>query len=77
MEIARERFLDESRQYHLSLSLRSRTTEMHSVLSALSGEERDAVGAALARALDEIQAIVGSRLESERDRLSQPVPLTS
>ena len=77
MEIARERFLDESRQYHLSMSLRSRTTEMHSVLSALSGEERDAVGAALARALDEIQAIVGSRLESERDRLSQPVPLTS
>ena len=77
MEIARERFLDESRQYHLSLSLRSRTTEMHSVLSALSGEERDAVGAALARALDEIQAVVGSRLESERDRLSQPIPLTS
>jgi hypothetical protein len=77
MEIARERFLDESRQYHLSLSLRSRTTEMHSVLSALSGEERDAVGAALARALDEIQAVVGSRLKSERDRLSQPIPLTS
>ncbi len=77
MEIARERFLDESRQYHVSLSLRSRTTEMHSVLSALSGEERDAVGAALARALDEIQAVVGSRLESERDRLSQPIPLTS
>jgi hypothetical protein len=77
MEIARERFLDESRQYHLSLSLRSRTTEMHSVLSALSGEERDAVGAALARALDEIQAVVGSRLEFERDRLSQPIPLTS
>ena len=77
MEIARERFLDESRQYHLSLSLRSRTTEMHSVLSALSGEERDAVAAALARALDEIQAVVGSRLESERARLSQPIPLTS
>ena len=41
MEIARERFLDESRQYHLSLTLRSRTTEMHSVLTALSHDERD------------------------------------
>lgn len=62
MEIARERFLDDSRQYHLTLTLRSRTTEMHSVLSALSGAERDAVGAALARALDDIQAVVAARL---------------
>jgi hypothetical protein len=77
MEIARDRFLDESRSYHLSLSLRSRTTEMHSVLSALSGEERDAVGAALARALDEIQLVVAARLTSERQRLAQPTPLTS
>ena len=36
MEIARERFLDDSRRYHLTLSLRSRTTEMHSVLTGLS-----------------------------------------
>ncbi len=77
MEIARDRFLDESRLYHLSLSLRSRTTEMHSVLSALSGEEREAVGAALARALDEIQLVVAARLASERERLAQPTPLTS
>ena len=54
MEIARERFLDDTRRFHLTLSLRSRTTEMHSVLSALSPDERDAVGLALARALDEI-----------------------
>ena len=45
MEIARERFLDESRLYHVTLTLRSRTTEMHSVLTALSTDERDAVGA--------------------------------
>ncbi len=77
MEIARDRFLDESRSYHLSLSLRSRTTEMHSVLSALSGEEREAVGAALARALDEIHLVVAARLASERERLAQPTPLTS
>ena len=60
MEISRERFLDDSRRYHMTLSVRSRTTEMHSLLSGLSPDQRDAVGAALARALDEIQAAVGA-----------------
>jgi hypothetical protein len=40
MEIARERFLDASRDYHLTLGVRSRTTAMHSVLTALSPDER-------------------------------------
>ena len=62
MEIARERFLDDTRRFHLTLSLRSRTTEMHSVLSALSPDERDAVSVALARALDEIQEVLGARV---------------
>jgi hypothetical protein len=62
MEIARERFLDDSRRYHVSLTVRSRTTEMHSLLTALTSEERDRVGAALANALDEIVAIAGARL---------------
>lgn len=61
MEIARERFLDDSRRYHLTLSLRSRTTEMHSRMTAMSEEERDAVSAALARALDEIVAILARK----------------
>ncbi len=76
MEIVRERFLDDSKRYHLSLSLRSRTTEMHSVLTALSADERDRVAAAIAGALDEIGRVVESRLEIERERLSQPQPLT-
>jgi hypothetical protein len=62
MEIARERFFDDSRLYHVTLTLRSRTTEMHSVMTALSSDERDAVGAALARALDEIGSVVAGRL---------------
>jgi hypothetical protein len=62
MEIARERFLDDSRLYHLTLTLRSRTTETHSLLTALSTDERAAVGLALARALDEISAVVERRL---------------
>jgi hypothetical protein len=61
MEIARERFLDDSRLYHMTLTLRSRTTEMHSLLTALSSEERDAVNIALARALDDILAVLAER----------------
>jgi hypothetical protein len=60
MEIARERFLDDTRLLHLTLMLRSRTTEMHSVLSGLSHDQRAAVAVALARALDDISAIVGN-----------------
>jgi hypothetical protein len=61
MEIARERFLDDSRSYHMTLTLRSRTTEMHSLLTALTSEERDAVNIALARALDDIRAVLAER----------------
>jgi hypothetical protein len=61
MEIARERFLDDSRLYHMTLTLRSRTTEMHSLLTALTSEERDAVNIALARALDDIRAVLAER----------------
>jgi hypothetical protein len=76
MEIVRERFLDDSKLYHLTLGLRTRTAEMHSVVSALTADERDAVGAVLARALDEIGHVVRPRLEIERERLAQPQPMT-
>ena len=74
MEIARERFLDDTRLYHVTLSLRSRTTETHSLLTSLSSDERDAVGVALARALDEISAVVARRLKppSEPATASRP-----
>ena len=45
MEISRERFLDESRSYHLTIGIRSRTTEAHSLLSALTPDEREQVSA--------------------------------
>ena len=61
MEVARERFLDDSRLYHVTLTLRSRTTEMHSLLTDLTSEERDAVTVALARALDDITAVLAKR----------------
>jgi hypothetical protein len=58
MEIARDRFLDLSRDFHLTLAVRSRTTPMHSALTALTADERELVSRTLARALDEIEAVV-------------------
>jgi hypothetical protein len=62
MEILRDRFLDESRAHHLTVALRSRTAEMHSLLTALTPDERAQVGDALVRALNEIEPLVRSRL---------------
>ncbi|MGH9384049.1 MAG: hypothetical protein ACRD2N_07185 [Vicinamibacterales bacterium] len=62
MEIVRERFLDESRVSHVTLGLRSRTTEMHSALSALTTAEREQIGHALVRALDDIERVVRPHL---------------
>ena len=64
MEIARERFLDESRAHHLTLTLRSRTTEMHSALTALTPGERERVSAALVRALNDIEVVVRAHLSA-------------
>lgn len=62
MEIARERFLDDSRTYHLSAGIRSRTTAAHSLLSALTEDEKAQVSAAIVRALDEVERIVRAHL---------------
>lgn len=62
MEIARERFLDTGRDLHLTLALRSRTPAMHSLLTALTPDERAEVSAALAHALDEVARLLRPRL---------------
>ena len=67
MEIARERFLDLTRDYHLTLAIRSRTTPMHSALTALTAKEREQVATALSRALDEIVEVVRPHLSSRND----------
>ncbi|HEX6161909.1 MAG TPA: hypothetical protein VFZ31_00995 [Vicinamibacterales bacterium] len=64
MEISRERFLDEGRAYHLTIGVRSRTTEAHSLLSALSPEEREQVSAAIVKAMDQIEKIIRPHLTS-------------
>ena len=66
MEIARERFLDDSRNYHLTMALRSRTTEAHSLLTSLTPDEREQVSLAMVRALDQIEQIVKAHVVSTR-----------
>jgi hypothetical protein len=62
MEIVRDRFLDESGAYHVTLGLRSRTTEMHSALTALTPAEREQISLAIVRALDEIERVLHPHL---------------
>ena len=66
MVIERERYLDDSSARLVSISLRSRSNEMHSLLTALTSEERARVGDALARALDEIAGLLRQKLQEPR-----------
>ena len=66
MEIARERFLDDSRTYHLTIGIRSRTTEAHSLLSSLSPDEREQVSVAIVKAMDQIEKIVRPHLAAPK-----------
>jgi hypothetical protein len=67
MVIERDRFLDDTAQWRLSLGLTSRTAPMHSLMSALTDEERGAIGSSLTRALDEIVELL------RRKRAGSPV----
>ena len=64
MEIARERFLDDSRSYHLTIGVRSRTTEAHSLLTSLTPDEREQVSVAIVQAMDQIEKVVRLHLEA-------------
>jgi hypothetical protein len=66
MEFAFDRYLDEGRDLHLTISLRSRTAEMHSALTALDPAERAAVAAALTRALDAVTALLQAKAAASR-----------
>jgi hypothetical protein len=66
MEIARERFLDDSRTYHLTIGIRSRTTEAHSLLTGLTPDEREQVNSAIVTAMDQIERIVRTHLATPK-----------
>lgn len=67
MVIERDRYLDDGRTSLVTLRLQSRTLEMHSLMTSLTPEEREEVGAALVRALDDIVRVLqGARARNER-----------
>jgi uncharacterized membrane protein len=66
MEISRERFLDDSRTYHLTIGLRSRSTEAHSLLTALTADERQQVSEAMVKAMNQIEEILQSHLSPQK-----------
>jgi hypothetical protein len=61
MVIERDRYIDDTGLLHVSLALRSRTGAMHSLLTALTPEERAAVSDALTGALDAIVPFLQQR----------------
>ena len=58
MEIPIDRYLDDGKASLVTIALRSRTTEMHSVLSALDAQQKAAVQAALTQAMNDIVAVM-------------------
>ena len=62
MVIERERYLDDTSARLISLGVRSRSPETHSLLTALTAEERAAVADVIVRALDDIAGILRARL---------------
>lgn len=58
MVISRERYLDDSSRYLVTLSLVSRTVETHGWLSSLPADVHQQVGDVLTRALDSLQHLL-------------------
>ena len=68
MDISLDRHLDDRKISLVTMTLRSRSTEMHSVLSALDAAQKAAVQAALARAMDEIATVLRPVVASQPSR---------
>jgi hypothetical protein len=64
MVISKDRYLDDTRRFHLELALTTRHTAMHSLLSSLSAAEREAISDVLVRALQEITELLRPHVSS-------------
>lgn len=62
MVIERERYLDDGSDWLISIGLRSKSGPTHSLLTALSSDERAAVADALTGALDVIAPLLRAKL---------------
>lgn len=58
MKIIRERYLDDSGRWHLTIELVSRTPDMHSAMDALLPDERQMLAEALVEVLDKAARIL-------------------
>jgi hypothetical protein len=70
MLIERERYLDDGAGWHISIALQSRSLPMHSLLTALTIEERATVSDLLGRALDDITALLRQKLPAHGEASS-------
>ena len=70
MLIERERYLDDGADWHVSMALQSRSLRMHSLLTALTIEERAALSDVLGRALDDVTALLRQKLSTYTEKSS-------
>lgn len=70
MIIERERYLDDGPEWHVSIAVQSRALRMHSLLTALTIEERTAVSDILGRALDDVIGLLRQKLVPDTETSS-------
>jgi hypothetical protein len=66
MIISRERHLDDTSLHHVTLTLQTRTHEMHSLLSDAPDEVRQRVAEVLVEALNQLQSVLAPLLGPRR-----------
>ena len=66
MRITRERYLDDSNRWHLTIELVTRTAEMHSAVDSLAPEAREGIADALVEALEKIGKLVEPALPERK-----------
>ena len=70
MIIERERYLDDGPEWHVSIAVQSRSLRMHSLLTALTTEERTAISDILGRALDDVTGLLRQKLVTDTEASS-------
>jgi hypothetical protein len=58
MVVTRERYLDDSKNFHVTLELTSRSVAMHGLLTSAPPEVVQRVGECLVKALDDVAGVL-------------------
>ena len=67
---AQEALGDDGPEWHVSIAVQSRSLRMHSLLTALTIEERTAVSDILGRALDDVIGLLRQKLVTDTETSS-------